>query len=307
MALVTADRVQETTTSTGTGTITLAGAVSGYQSFAVIGNTNTTYYTITSGAAWEVGIGTYTASGTTLSRDTVLSSSAAGSKIALSGTSNIFVTYPSGKTVIQDGANILAGSAVLPVANGGTAATTAAAALTTLGAYAASNPSGYTTNVGTVTNVTGTAPIASTGGATPALSLNNTAVSPGSYTLASITVDAQGRLTAASSGSAGGTGTVTSVSGAGTVNGLTLTGTVTTAGSLTLGGALSGVSLTTQVSGTLPIANGGNGGTAVPTAGAVAHGNGTAYAFTAAGLAGQILVSTGSTAPVFGGINGGTF
>ena len=58
MALVLADRVQETTTTTGTGTITLAGAVAGFQSFSVVGNGNTTYYTIVNGNNWEVGIGT---------------------------------------------------------------------------------------------------------------------------------------------------------------------------------------------------------------------------------------------------------
>jgi hypothetical protein len=102
-------------------------------------------------------------------------------------------------------------------------------------------------------------------------------------------------------------GTVTSVGGTGTVNGITLTGTVTSSGNLTLGGTLSGVSLTTQVSGTLPIANGGTNGTATPTAGGAAYGTGTAYAFTTAGTAGQVLVSTGATAPAFGGIDGGTF
>jgi len=103
MALVLANRVQETTTTTGTGTVTLAGAVSGYQSFAAIGDTNTTYYTITSGTAWEVGIGTYTSAGTTLSRDTVLSSSAGGTtKITLAGTSTVFVTYPAEKSVNLD-------------------------------------------------------------------------------------------------------------------------------------------------------------------------------------------------------------
>jgi hypothetical protein len=102
-------------------------------------------------------------------------------------------------------------------------------------------------------------------------------------------------------------GTVTSVSGTGTVNGITLTGTVTSSGSLTLGGTLSGVSLTTQVSGTLPVANGGTNATAAPTAGAVAYGTGTAYAFTGAGTAGQVLVSNGASAPTFGGIDGGTF
>jgi hypothetical protein len=102
MALVTADRVQETTTTTGVGTLTLAGAVSGYQSFLAIGDANTTYYTIVSGTDWEVGIGTYTLIGTTLSRDTVLSSSAAGAKIAVISGATVFGEYPAGKMVSQD-------------------------------------------------------------------------------------------------------------------------------------------------------------------------------------------------------------
>ena len=103
MALVVADRVQETTTTTGTGTITLAGAVAGFQSFAAIGDGNTTYYCITSGTAWEVGVGTYTAAGTTLARTTILASSASGAAITLAGTSNVFCVYPAGKSVNSDG------------------------------------------------------------------------------------------------------------------------------------------------------------------------------------------------------------
>ena len=99
MALVLADRVQETTNTTGTGTLTLAGAVAGFQSFAAIGNANTTYYTITSGNDWEVGVGTYTASGTTLSRDTVLASSASGAKITVAAGAKVFVVYPAGKAI----------------------------------------------------------------------------------------------------------------------------------------------------------------------------------------------------------------
>jgi len=97
MALVIADRVQETTTTTGTGTVTLGGASAGYQSFAVIGNGNTTYYTITASSGnWEVGVGTYTSSGTTLSRDTVLSSSNSGALVNFgAGSKSVFVTYPS--------------------------------------------------------------------------------------------------------------------------------------------------------------------------------------------------------------------
>jgi hypothetical protein len=68
MALVLADRVKETTTTAGTGTVTLLGAAPGFQSFAVVGDANTTYYTIAgqTTSEWEVGIGTYTSSGTTL-------------------------------------------------------------------------------------------------------------------------------------------------------------------------------------------------------------------------------------------------
>ena len=104
MAFVIADRVQETTTSTGTGTITLAGAVTGFQSFAAVGNGNTTFYTIAdqSGSNWEVGVGTYTSSGTTLSRDTVLSSSNSGSLVNFrSGTKNVFVTLPASRTTFN--------------------------------------------------------------------------------------------------------------------------------------------------------------------------------------------------------------
>jgi hypothetical protein len=106
MALVIKDRVKETTTTIGTGTLTLAGAANGYQSFAAIGNGNTTYYTIVGGSQWEVGIGTYTSSGTTLSRDTVLSSST-GSKINLAaGTKDVFVTYPSERAITGGGGGI---------------------------------------------------------------------------------------------------------------------------------------------------------------------------------------------------------
>ncbi len=96
MALVVKDRVQETTTTTGTGTVTLAGAVSGFQSFSAIGNGNTTYYAIVGATEWELGVGTYTSSGTTLSRDTVFSSSNSGNLVNFSaGSKNVFCTYPS--------------------------------------------------------------------------------------------------------------------------------------------------------------------------------------------------------------------
>jgi len=104
MSLVLADRVRETTQTTGTGTITLDGAVQGFQSFSVIGNNNTTYYTINRGSEWEVGIGTYY--GGTLSRDTVYASSNGGSKVNFSaGSKDVFVTYPASKSVNEDANN----------------------------------------------------------------------------------------------------------------------------------------------------------------------------------------------------------
>ena len=103
MAFVLADRVRETTTTTGTGSVTLGGAVTGFQTFAAIGDANTTYYTIAGQGTseWEVGIGTYTSSGTTLARNTVLSSSNSGSLVNFSsGTKDVFCDYPAGRAVI---------------------------------------------------------------------------------------------------------------------------------------------------------------------------------------------------------------
>ena len=103
MALVLSDRVQETTTSPGTGSATLNGAVTGYQAFsAVMSNSDTCYYSIADqgGANWEVGIGTYASSGNQLQRTTVLSSSNGGSLTNFSsGTQAIFITYPAEKSV----------------------------------------------------------------------------------------------------------------------------------------------------------------------------------------------------------------
>jgi hypothetical protein len=97
MAFVIKDRVAETTNTTGTGTVTLLGAMLGFQSFGAIGNGNTTNYMILSGNQidWEVGIGTYTSSGTTLARTTVLASSNSGSAISLVGSSLVVCALPS--------------------------------------------------------------------------------------------------------------------------------------------------------------------------------------------------------------------
>lgn len=164
MALVLANRVKDTTTTTGTGAITLSGtAPAGYQNFSVIGNGNTTYYTIISGTAWEVGIGTYTSAGTTLSRDTVLSSSAGGTtKISLTGTSDVFVTYPAERTVYSSGTTYNGipdpGTSGNVVTSDGTSWTSKAPSTTTLtasGSISAGAPVIQNTD-GTVSAVTGT-------------------------------------------------------------------------------------------------------------------------------------------------------
>ncbi len=120
MALVLADRVKDTTTTTGTGAVTLSGTPpTGFQSFAVIGNGNTTFYTIAGGSEWEVGVGTYTSSGTTLSRDTVLESSNSGSLVNFSaGVKDVFVTYPAERSVSTNTAPFLTGTNFTSIPNG---------------------------------------------------------------------------------------------------------------------------------------------------------------------------------------------
>jgi len=103
MALALNDRVQQTGTANTTVSFTLTGSVTGYQSFAVIGDTNTTYYTATDATGnWEVGIGTYSTTGPTLTRTTILSSSNSGSAVTFSGTVNVWVDYPAEKAVSTD-------------------------------------------------------------------------------------------------------------------------------------------------------------------------------------------------------------
>jgi hypothetical protein len=103
MALVIKDRVKESSTTIGTGAYTLAGAEAGFQTFSAIGDGNTTYYAATDGTYWEVGIGTYTASGTTLARTTILSSSNSNNAVNwTAGEKLIFVTQPSSKASFLD-------------------------------------------------------------------------------------------------------------------------------------------------------------------------------------------------------------
>jgi hypothetical protein len=117
MALVLLDRVQQTGTANTTVSFTLSGSVVGYQSFSAIGNGNTTYYAATDASGnWEAGIGTYSTTGPTLTRTTILSSSNSGSAVTFSGTVNVFVTYPASKSVNLDASSNV--SALGTVASG---------------------------------------------------------------------------------------------------------------------------------------------------------------------------------------------
>ena len=152
MALILADRVKETSTTAGNGVFTLDGAASGFQSFAVIGNGNTTYYCIAGQGTneWEVGIGTYTSSGTTLARTTVLSNSSGTQPTALVfsvGTKDVFVTYPSEKSVNLD-ASGNATALGTPVAFTGTNITGTATAFTASNVTTNANLTGEATSSG---------------------------------------------------------------------------------------------------------------------------------------------------------------
>jgi hypothetical protein len=110
MALVLKDRVKQTAAAPGTGTITLSGSVTGFQSFSAVGNGNSTYFAIYDpiSGAWEVNYGTYTSSGTTLTRNaTPLSSSNSGSLVNFTNAVDVFVTYPSENAVWRDTSGVV--------------------------------------------------------------------------------------------------------------------------------------------------------------------------------------------------------
>ncbi len=195
MALVLADRVKETSTTTGTGTYTLAGAVSGFESFGSIGNGNTTYYACTLGADFEVGIGTYTSSGTTLARTTILQSSNSDNAVSWgAGTKTLFCTQPAEKAVYLDASgNIEAFNA------------------SNLTAINASNVSSGTLSEDRL-------PSGGAGAATYGSTSNGTKID-------TITLDAKGRVTAVATGTTGDITNVTAgtgLSGGGTSGSVSL-------------------------------------------------------------------------------------
>ncbi|HMA78371.1 MAG TPA: hypothetical protein VKP88_04550, partial [Candidatus Paceibacterota bacterium] len=138
MALVLADRVKETSGTTGTGDLSLAGATTGFQRFAdAIGDGNTTYYAVSlvAGGEFEIGLGTYLAATNSLRRDTILDSSNAGVAVNFStGTKDVFVVYPANRAVVVDGSTVdIPNSATVPLTGGGTGASSASAARGNLG------------------------------------------------------------------------------------------------------------------------------------------------------------------------------
>ena len=399
MALVLADRVKETTTTTGTGTVTLAGASTGYQSFAAVGNANTTYYCIAgqTGNEWEVGIGTYTSVGTTLSRTTVLASSNAGSLVTFSaGTKDVFVTYPSSRSIYADGTTLTAtNSSILPATSGGTSyasyavgdilyasTTTALSKLADVATGSAIISGGVGVapsygKIGLTTHVSGTLPIANGGtnattanaGLTNLTGFTSTATAAGTTTLTNTSTfyqlftgvttqtivlpvtstlvtgwtfhicnNSTGVLTVNSSGGnlvisvpVGATTMCTcigttlttaadwefgitdfsTVTGTGAVVlntsptlvtpalGTPASGVLTNCTGYTAGNISGTINLTTQVTGTLPIANGGTNSTATATAGGIGYGTGTAHAYTVAGTTGQVITSAGAGVPTW--------
>jgi len=134
MAIVLKDRVKQTAAAPGTGTITLGGTAAGFQAFSAIGNGNVTYFAIVDNVsgAWEVNYGTYTSSGTTLTRNaTPLSSSSAGALVNFTGSVDVFCTYPSSKSIYEEttGNVLIDGGPITVVGAGVTAYTTFDAAL----------------------------------------------------------------------------------------------------------------------------------------------------------------------------------
>lgn len=270
MSLVLLDRVKQTATTIGTGTITLNGLAVGFQTFSSLGDGATTYYTIQGDADWEVGIGIY--SSNTLTRDTVLSSSNGGALVNFTkGTKNVFVTLPAEKTITSiasaDSSVTVTqvGTEVNLAVSGGSGTVTSVAATAGTGISVTGSP---ITTSGTL-NITNTAPdqtVALIQGGTTTItgtypnftissadqfqgtvtSVTGTApvVSSGGATPAismpAATTSVNGYLTSTdwTTFNSKGSGTVTSVGGTGTVNGITLTGTVTSSGNLTLGGTL---------------------------------------------------------------------
>ena len=266
MALILADRVKETSTTTGNGVFTLAGATTGFQSFAIVGNGNTTFYCIAGQGTseWEVGIGTYASAGTTLTRTTVLSNSSATQPSALSfaaGTKDVFVTYPSEKSVNLD-ASGNATALGTPVAFTGTNITGTATSFTASNVTTNANLTGGVTSVGNAATVVTNANL--TGGVT---SVGNAATVVTNANLTGGVTSVGNAATVITNANL--TGGVTSVGNAATVvTNANLTGVITSSGNATAIASQTGTG-TTFVVNTSPVLVTPNLGT--PTAGVLTN------------------------------------
>ena len=246
MALVVADRARDTTTTTGTGTVTLSGtAPSGYQNFSVIGNGNTTYYTIVGGSEWEVGTGTYASSGPTLARTTVLASSNGGSAVSFSsGTKDVFVTYPADIATMLGNSATGTGSVVLSASPTLTGTLTAAA-----GAFSST----LTSTAHTVTSASATALAVGLNGATNSAFTvdSSTGLQVAGLKVTGAVTGGTVAVVATDSGSA--TNLTVNAKGTGTIGiGSVSTGAVTITPATTLSAALTygGITLSNAVTGT---------------------------------------------------------
>jgi hypothetical protein len=224
MALVLKDRVLETSNTTGTGSLTLNGAVAGFVTFsAAIGNTNTTYYTIELPTAnqWEVGIGTVGAG--TLARTTVLASSNGGSLVNFSdGSKNVFCDYPADKSVYLDATNTVTVPSLVATTSINVTGTAAFDGLEgTAGQVLTSQGSGitptWTTNgSGTVTSVALTAPSVFTVSGSPITSTGTLALTYSGTPLPIANGGTNSTATATAGGAGYGTGTAHAYTAAGT-------------------------------------------------------------------------------------------
>jgi hypothetical protein len=301
MALALYDRVQQTGTANTTVSFTLTATPTGYQSFSVVGNGNTTYYSaFDSSGNWEVGVGTYSTGGT-LTRTTILSSSNSGSATTFASTVTVFVTQPAEQTVVSsnnpgtsgyvltsNGSGVAptwqASGGIVQISSGGTGATTKATAFNALSPMSAAGDIIYggTSGAGTALAI---------GTAGQVLTVNSGATAPQYVNQSTLSV---GSATTATNLAGGLAGSVPYNTGAGATTFLS----IGTAGQvLTVNSGATAPQYVNQSTLSVGTATNVAGG----TTGAVHYQSGAgATSFLSIGTAGQVLtVNSGATAPQY--------